>query len=167
MKTSSNHNGFTIIELIMVVCMIALVMAFAGPSLDGYTREIRTKAVAREIYTNLQLARLTAIKENKSVDVTFTLTSGAASMSVQYSGGGYVRAPVKFPVNFYERTPDITLASNLTTAPFPAKVTYKPMGTVDGIAQIITVIHNNPQIVTQYNYDITINASGGLKLAKK
>jgi len=68
----SNQAGFTIIELIMVICMIAIVMAFAGPSLDGYTREMKTKAVARDIYTMLQQAKITAIRDNKTIIAVFT-----------------------------------------------------------------------------------------------
>mgnify|MGYP001557838568 CR=1 FL=1 len=159
MIRSSNHNGFTIIELIMVVCMIALVMAFAGPSLDGYTREIKTKAVAREIYTNLQLARLTAIKQNKSVNVTFGL-NGPAAMSVTYSSDGSNVIP---SVNFSQVDPDIVLSITPTQT---GQVTYNPTGTLNSIPQVITVSSNDPQIVTQYEYDITINATGGLKLDK-
>jgi type IV fimbrial biogenesis protein FimT len=157
--TPSNQTGFTIIELIMVVCMIALVMAFAGPSLDGYTQEIRTKAVAREIYTNLQLARLTAIKQNKSVNVTFVL-NGPAAMAVTYSSDGSNVIP---PVNFFQEDPDIVLSITPTQT---GQVTYNPTGTLNSVSQVITVISNDPQIVTQYEYDITINASGGLKLDK-
>ena len=153
----SNQAGFTIIELIMVVCMIALVMAFAGPSLDGYTQEMKTKAVAREIYTNLQLARLTAIKENKSVNVNFVL-NGPAAMAVTYSSDGSNVIP---PVNFSQEDPDIVLNGS-------SQVPYNSMGTlVNGIPQVITVSSNDPQIVTQYEYDITINATGGLKLDKQ
>lgn len=159
MKRSLYHSGFTYIELVIALSIVALTLAFAGPSLDQYSKTQKISNTAREIYTNLQLARMTAIKENKSVVATLTLTQGASSMTLTDSSGAVIPE-----VKFYQETPDINLASNVS-GPAATTVTYTPMGTVPpSDTQTITVSHNDPAILT--TYDVVINASGGVRIAK-
>ncbi|NOY52511.1 MAG: prepilin-type N-terminal cleavage/methylation domain-containing protein [Deltaproteobacteria bacterium] len=150
-------SGFTYIELIITISIIALTLAFVAPSLETYSQSQKVKNTAREIYTNLQLARMAAIEENKTVDIIFSLNP-AAAMSIQDSTGRDVIPRV----DFQDSTPDVKLTSNLCGAN-AGKLTYQPMGNLKDGAQTITV--GLRQTVTEY--EVKINPVGGLRLVKK
>ena len=168
----SNQAGFTIIELIMVVCMIAIVMAFAGPSLDGYTQEMRTKAVAREIYTMLQQARLTAIKENTSITADFTPAGGNDSKGI-YSERGKLEIPYPDGTYPHGKYPNGTAVLDLSSNSdfFGTKImqngstidmTFTNKGTAN--TQTVSVMHDD---VSVKGYDIVTNDAGGIRIEKK
>lgn len=150
------NSGFTLIELVITVSIIALTLAFAGPSLQQYVKAQNVKGTAKKIYSNLQLARLTAIRENRSIRVTFTTTAGAESMAIEQNDPPNI--PVVAPVNFFS-SPD-SLGVRLTV-PNP-QFFFKPSGALNGLGQTFTIYHENSEI--DRTYAITINAAGGFRL---
>lgn len=148
-------SGFTLMELVITVSIIALALAFAGPSLQQYVKSQNVKGTAKRIYSNLQLARLTAIRENRSIRVTLTATAGAETMSIE---GNDANDPVVPPVNFYS-SPDSRGVR--LTVPNPI-IVFRPSGALQGFGQTFTVFHENPEIDKEYA--ITINAAGGFRL---
>jgi type IV fimbrial biogenesis protein FimT len=63
------ERGFTLVELMVVVAIIAVIGAIAMPNLSP--ANARLKQAARELYGNLQRARMEAIKTNQSVGIVF------------------------------------------------------------------------------------------------
>lgn len=152
------QSGFTLIELVITVSIIALTLAFAGPSLQQYVKAQNVKATSKRIYSNLQLARLTAIRENRSIQVVFTTTAGAEAMVIQYSVPP--NDPVVPPVNFFS-DPD-SRGVRLTVP--NSTIVFRPSGALQGLGQTFRISHEDPEI--DRNYAITINAAGGFRLAK-
>lgn len=70
-KINSN-KGFTVIELVVVIGLIAILAAIAAPNLLKRLPEQRLKAAAKEIYSAFQQARLSAVQENENVVIRFT-----------------------------------------------------------------------------------------------
>ncbi|WYD79760.1 MAG: GspH/FimT family pseudopilin [Candidatus Electrothrix gigas] len=70
-KNTSNSNGFSFVELMVVIALIGLLSAIGLPSLLRNLPEKRLKNAARSLYADLQKAKLLAVKENKNVTVTF------------------------------------------------------------------------------------------------
>lgn len=64
-------SGVTLIELIIVLAMISILSAVAAPSIGKWLPSYRLKSAARDIRSNLQKARILAIKENVQIDVIF------------------------------------------------------------------------------------------------
>lgn len=62
-------RGFTLIELMVVVSLIAITMSFAVPSFQGFLDRARTDGAAAELAGLLSLARSEAIRRNVPVTV--------------------------------------------------------------------------------------------------
>lgn len=63
MSTSprSRHAGFTLLELIVSICVLAILAAIAAPSLGTLLERQRAVAATNALVAHLSLARLTAI----------------------------------------------------------------------------------------------------------
>ena len=65
-----NQRGFTLIELLIVIGIMAILMAFAAPSMVQWRDSARIKGVASDILSGLRQARSLAITTNADVSVT-------------------------------------------------------------------------------------------------
>lgn len=73
-KSHNNDSGFTLIELIMVVTLIAIVSAVAMPSLRSWLRNADLNADVRRIYAGMQRTRIEAVKRNATAALIFGQT---------------------------------------------------------------------------------------------
>jgi Tfp pilus assembly protein FimT len=80
MKTSLYGNdkaeGFTVIELMAAIGVAAVLIAIAMPKLLSVLPGLRLNDAARQVATDLQLARMRAIAQNNSNTVTFNSSTG-------------------------------------------------------------------------------------------
>src|ERR1700712_3687111 len=65
-----NAAGFTLIELMVTVSIVAILALIAGPSLSGLIATQRIKAVAADLYVALSKARSEALKRNVNVTLS-------------------------------------------------------------------------------------------------
>lgn len=70
-------RGFTVIELMVVVALVAVILALAAPSMYDYLVRQRVAGVAAELMTDLQFARTEAVTRNRNVWVTFRTDDAA------------------------------------------------------------------------------------------
>ena len=71
MRHFSDHQGFSVIELAVVVGIVVALAAISAPVLSGYSPSYNSKKAAREIVSQMQLARLHAIKNRVTTVVVF------------------------------------------------------------------------------------------------
>lgn len=64
MPHQARHSGFTIIELMITIAVIAVIAALALPSFKSILEERRLVGAAENLYASLQYARSEAIKRN-------------------------------------------------------------------------------------------------------
>ncbi|VVS90509.1 GspH/FimT family pseudopilin [Desulfoluna spongiiphila] len=73
-----NQRGFTLLELMVAVAMIAIVVAIASPDWQAFVSNRRTAGASRELYNALQHTRMKAIKEGQSITVIYYDDKGDA-----------------------------------------------------------------------------------------
>ncbi len=63
--------GFTLMEVVIVISIIGILLAIVGSQLLNSLPDIRLKSAARELYTNMQRARMNAIKNDTTWGIVF------------------------------------------------------------------------------------------------
>ncbi len=71
--------GFTLIELMISIAIIAIMIGIGAPAILKWMPNYRLKAAAGSLYSNMQRAKLEAVKQN--VDVIISFTTGAYTPS--------------------------------------------------------------------------------------
>lgn len=73
MLKSQHFRGFTLVELMITLAVVAIVVSIAAPSMGQFIRENRATTQANNLMANLQTARSEAI--NRGVRVSLRRTS--------------------------------------------------------------------------------------------
>ena len=66
-RSPSKSRGFTIVELLTTIAMLAILAGLALPAMGGLLAKWHRDSTARTLIAHLQLARATAIKSTKKV----------------------------------------------------------------------------------------------------
>lgn len=97
-------QGFTTIELMVAIAVLAIMIALAAPSFSDFTANQRVKTATFDLFSSLVYARSEAIKRNASVSVTpasggwqngWTVATGTTTLNQQaaLSGLTFTTAP--------------------------------------------------------------------------
>lgn len=93
-RKSSRARGFTLIELVVTLVVIAVTAAVALPSFTGLIRSNRVTSQTNELMASLALARTEAIRSNSPVvgnrDVVLCPSSNGTTCSADWSDGWIV-----------------------------------------------------------------------------
>ncbi|MFQ5456982.1 MAG: GspH/FimT family pseudopilin [Myxococcota bacterium] len=71
MSGRKQTRGFSIVELVVTLSIVAIFVAFATPSLIGWSRTEKVKSGARDISLGLQRAKSFAVKRGNNVIMAF------------------------------------------------------------------------------------------------
>ncbi len=66
------NAGFTLIEILITIAIIGIASAFAIPTFINVLPNWRAKAAASDLFSNLQTAKLTAIRKGMNCGIIFT-----------------------------------------------------------------------------------------------
>lgn len=72
MKTYLNHKGFTLLEVMIVVAVIAILTALAGPGVFSTISRYELRGTARELVIDFKQAKNESVKRNQVVLISFT-----------------------------------------------------------------------------------------------
>jgi type IV fimbrial biogenesis protein FimT len=86
-----NRNGFTLIEIMTVLAIMAILMAVGIPSYIGYKPTLVLNRAVNEYYGLLQQARLKAIKNRGTCTITFAPDPADMSYTLACTGSSYSR----------------------------------------------------------------------------
>ena len=67
--------GFTLLEICIVVATLGVLILIAPPQINGLIGTYRVNGAARLVLGDLQNAKMTAIQQNRSIQVTFHTNS--------------------------------------------------------------------------------------------
>lgn len=71
MQGARRSRGFTLVELLIVIALVAVILAIAAPSFTSTVAKKRLEGVAAELATDIQYARSEAAQRNAAVGVVF------------------------------------------------------------------------------------------------
>lgn len=73
----SSKHGFTLVELMIVVALLAILLGASAPSISAWMQRVKTRSVGESILNGLQLTRMEAMKRNERV--SFWMVSSTTS----------------------------------------------------------------------------------------
>ena len=144
-KKASSTSGFSLVELMIVVALIAIIGMFAAPDIMTFRPNTEVRSATNDAFAHLQNAKMAALRENRNCAITF----GETVDGVLYDYAIYLDENLNFAYNAGERViSKVNVADNLE------KVSLNP---ATNFALNDT---NNPTIAFQPN-GIPIDKSGG------
>ncbi|MDH4060383.1 MAG: GspH/FimT family pseudopilin [Aquincola sp.] len=140
---SPDRRGFTLIELIVAMAVLAIIAVVAAPAFGEYFATQRVKSAAEELLTDFQYARMESVQRNAAVAVNmasngYTITQGANTLkSVTLASGSSVSSGSTVVATFEPTRgtaalPNggvVTLANSGTSRTL--RVTISPIGRVN------------------------------------
>ena len=81
--------GFSLVEMLVVIALMGVLLVIAIPNIVQFSSGFKLGGAAREVATDLQYARLLAVKENRDIRVDFSTNSYQV---VRVSGGTVVKS---------------------------------------------------------------------------
>jgi len=82
------QSGFTIVEMIIVIALLSIIAAVGIPNYLNWLPDIRLKAAARNVKSDMMLAQQRAIRENASVAIVFSPGGNSYTVFVDNGAGG-------------------------------------------------------------------------------
>lgn len=189
MSRVRSQFGMTLIELIIVVALIGLLLAAAGPSLGIWLRNLQIRNTAESIQNGMQVARMEAMRRNErvrfslvtnlSAGCALSASTGSWVVSLDDPAGGCATAPSATAapriVSTYAAGEGSTasganvsvaaLQSDLSTA--ASSVVFDGFGRVVGATGIARISFDNTTSGDDYRaLRITVNAAGNIRMCE-
>ena len=139
MRTQGNNQqGFSLLEALIVMSVIVAMTAAVIPNINTSIQNYRLSASAQEIASQVQSARLRAVRGNAMC--TFLITASGRRFGIDVDGDGNISSTADVAlglntnVNFADlSTPPITNASTLSNGT-KTGIGFTPRGTLTAVA---------------------------------
>lgn len=66
------RTGFTLMEILITMSIIGIAAVITAPAFMSLAPSMALKSASRDLYANLQIAKIQAIKDNSNIDILFT-----------------------------------------------------------------------------------------------
>lgn len=179
LDSHNRQQGFSLVELVVVIAIMGIVMGVALPMYQTWIRNTQIRTAAESIQNGLQLARTTAVQRNQAAQFIFTAANPVSS-------NGSAAAVATGP-NWMVRLSDATLAAadrfiqgraatdgsrNVQINTSQATYAFTSLGRIDPLALTgtvtwpITIQVTDPNLTTSdvRNLNIQIQVGGGIRM---
>ena len=85
-KKFKNRKGFTMTEVVVVLSLLGILTAIAIPSFISWLPRHRLQTSARQIYDDLNLAKIRAVRGNIDSCITFNIGNGNYTVFLDVNG---------------------------------------------------------------------------------
>jgi prepilin-type N-terminal cleavage/methylation domain-containing protein len=139
MRTQGNNqNGFSLLEALIVMSIIVAMTAAVIPSLNSSIQNYRLYASAQEIASQMQSARLRAVRGNAMC--TFLMSASGRQFGIDMDGDGNISSSADVALTLNANvsfsnlsTPPITNAATLSNGT-KTGIGFTPRGTLTAVA---------------------------------
>jgi len=151
-----HRNGFTLVELMIVIFLIAFVSAIGGLALQNYTLNRNLRTAARDIASDFAIYKERAVSENITYQIAFN-SPAAGSYTIQSvvnPGPVVTNLTTKSPTSFGSGITIVSATFGPGASPtviFNPRGTISPLGGADGV-----VLRNSRNSLAT----ITVNLTG-------
>jgi type IV fimbrial biogenesis protein FimT len=157
-RHSRTARGFTLVELVVTMGIVAILATLAVPSFNGIALSSKLNGLASSFVSSVQLARSEAIKRNKQVTLCASSDGSTCSGSwkdgwVVRVGGTVIQSQAKLPNGF--------LLSEKDSA---TSILFRPTG-VGATVSNLTLCRATPTVGEQKR-TIKVSATGRPDVAK-
>jgi type IV fimbrial biogenesis protein FimT len=143
MRRARSCGGFTVVELLVVMAIVAVLASLAAPSFAELFARRRLEGAATDLSTDLHFARSQAVSDRGAV----SLVTGGGGTQYTITGGAGVLKTVTLPAN--------------VTATDAVTVVYDPLrGMLTGAAQQIGLASTRTAATLQ----VSVNTMGRVNL---
>jgi type IV fimbrial biogenesis protein FimT len=148
-------RGFTLIELMVTIAIMAILLMIAVPSFSNATLGSKLSAYANSLAASAHLARSEAIKRNAPVELCVSSNGTSCATSGGWEQGWIVRAANETVIQYQQALPTgLKILSGTTTS-----VNFAPSGVGANIAATFTVCRATPTVGAQERV-VSITATG-------
>ncbi|MFV8784181.1 GspH/FimT family pseudopilin [Microbulbifer sp. SA54] len=84
------HYGFTLVELLVTLAVLGIVATLAIPAFTNMSENIRNKAIGRELFSSINLARTIAVSRQKHVVLCASSDAASCNQRNNFSYGGII-----------------------------------------------------------------------------
>jgi prepilin-type N-terminal cleavage/methylation domain-containing protein len=142
-----DNQGFSLIEVLTVIAILAILSTIAIPAFSRWLPNYRLKGAARDLFSNIQLAKMGAVKDNGEWAVVFNTTGN----SYQVVSGGTDRTYSTTADNVVEKT--VTLSDYGSGVRFGAGSSTPPV-----VSGEVTASSSNPVVFNSRGFAAGTNA---------
>jgi len=170
-KQLCKKSGVTLIELMIAIGIIGILTAIAVPNVMKWLPNYRLKAAARDLYSNMQRAKMEAVKRNCNATITFNLPVGGTNYdcvnyidsnnNLEYDAGEEILLRLNFTDYKSVNITGNTFTNNDNGRPSVAfNSKGLPINNSGGFgAGTITLTNTNGRI-----YTVILNSTGSIKI---
>ena len=96
-RSRASQSGFTMVELILVLVLLAIIFSFAAPRLSGLSPKYRLRSYGRRVAATIEKTRVAAIVSGKTMGIRYVIddVEGHACMIVPPAPPDYPEQPVE------------------------------------------------------------------------
>ena len=128
------ERGFSLVETIIVVSLIAIISGFAITTLNSFLPRFRLSSAAREVLTDLMNARMQAVSKKHQMLITFPSLYQYTIIEDKDNNGALTSGEPSRTYDMHSSFGDVTVASS------PSSIIFKPLGTASGATITITSV---------------------------
>ena len=127
----AGKRGFTLVEMMIVIAVLAIIAAIAAPHFQTYMAQRRLNGAARLVMTDLMDARMKAVSENNQFKVFFLDTHQYKVLDDENNNGTEDTGETSVTKDIQTNYPGVTLSAS-------AHPIFYPRGTAWGTTVTLT-----------------------------
>jgi prepilin-type N-terminal cleavage/methylation domain-containing protein len=150
------RKGFTLVELMIVVCMLAFISGIAGLWLHNYTLNRNLRTAARDIASDITAFKERAVSDNRTYQIAFDTTAPGSYTIQSVVNAVVTNLTTKRPSSFGSGIRIISAtfgAAGTQTVIFSPRGTVSPLG--NGVLDGVVLRNSRNSQAT-----ITVNMTG-------